>query len=273
MKRLLLILAIVLFATSVAQAQTDEQTTLRLRSGVEITGTIIEHNSDGSVMIQTDNGDKFYYRKEEIAQLGNKDYIKPEQRMQQRTERIERSNERSSARSEERNAERTEGKFKGYRGILSLSLAYGADKSYVENGLPSLTVINGYHFGPGFYAGIGTGVSFPDWSGFSIPLYLHLRTEFCKGFIAPYVAMDIGYQFSINGEIEVEAEQEWNNYYESYGGLFFEPAIGLMFRIKGRKALWFGMSFPVMIGKIYDYYEEKELPKLFSGSIQFGFSW
>lgn len=249
MKRLLLILTIALFATSVASAQTGEQTTLRLRSGVEITGVIIEHNSDGSVMIQTDNGDKFYYRMDEVAQIGNKEVKRPADKGS------------------------INGNFKGYRGIVEVS---GAGSAGSFDGLIShilsASMINGYSFGSLFYAGIGVGLSLSEDGCYSIPIYLHLRSAFLKNTkISPYVSFNIGYAIGCNESLFVE-DYNVNYYYISSGGFYIEPTFGAEIRLKNKKAVTIGLTMPLIPKVTYGGEKYGECRKLLSIGGKIGFS-
>lgn len=71
-------------------------------------------------------------------------------------------------------------------------------------------VINGLHFGPYFYGGIGTGIRLiTEQSSFwgtmvypMVPFYLDMRLYASRGNVSPYLAMDVGYSFDLSNGIE-----------------------------------------------------------------------
>lgn len=227
MKKLLLgLLFIACIGVSYAQSNNPEAAIVKLKSGLEVRGVLLEHIENVSVTIKTAEGDIFVYRASEVAQIEKPNAVSTRVEKRQKEEQIKL--EAKNAKLEAKNAKkemrekRALGNFKGYRGIIDVSVGYepqfgsadSADHYKWINGLQTkFSFINGYNAGPGFYIGIGVGFSiFKDFDfsdsedfsqygkSYSVPLFLHLRTSWAKNRkVSPFLSLSAGYSLDLTG--------------------------------------------------------------------------
>lgn len=144
---------------------------------------------------------------------------------------------------------------KGYMKLIELGGGlgtgdWGADRI-------SVSMVNGYRIMPQFAIGVGVGfeitslniddyyVFFGDSkrTDYSIPVYLHLRSDFLNGKISPFVACNLGYNIFIRGndnKAQTSADQLVD--FPSYGGVMLEPMAGVGFNV-GENRMSVGVSF------------------------------
>lgn len=91
----------------------------------------------------------------------------------------------------------------------------------------SLTTINGFSVEPGFC--IGMGITYNNYDISSdlkdisfLPVFLDIRSHFHHKRVAPFIKMDIGYNFLLSGK----GDTDWHGTLEK-GGLFLSPGLGL----------------------------------------------
>ena len=94
---------------------------------------------------------------------------------------------------------------KGYYGSLEASGGYiykfmpGAETA-PQDFMLGVSYVGGYRFSPHFAMGLGVGVNYYfDFEQFSAPLYLHLTADILKRDITPYVSLNLGNNFQLNG--------------------------------------------------------------------------
>jgi len=233
MKKIICLIALSLAGVSYAAAQHDDETTIRLRNGIEVRG-VVEESSSESVTIRTSDGDVFVYRMKEISRI---DGAGADMVVEEKAKR----------------ASNTEyGNFKGYRAVIELTPYYNTN--YGEDSGIHLTMINGYNFGPWFYAGIGVGLNVNfDYPSFSLPVFAHVRSAFLKNKkVSPYVSLNIGYNIGLTGmEESFGGFMSDGSYYSykdivTYSGFYAEPAVGVEFRFSRKSALTLGLSAPLV---------------------------
>jgi len=128
-------------------------------------------------------------------------------------------------------------KPQGYMGLVEVGGGIGMG-DWGANRV-SVTMINGYRIIPQFAAGIGVGAQMLIYSVFdgnndqrdivmSLPVFLHLRSDFIEGKVSPFVALNIGYNVLTSDDIK--------------DGLTFEPMVGVSFNL-GKKRMTAGVGF------------------------------
>jgi len=282
MKRLLLgILFIVSIGVLSAQNNNPDAAIVKLKSGIEVRGVILELVENVSVTIKTDEGDIFVYRISEVSQIERPNAVSP--RVEQRQKEAQLKLEAKTAKKEMRE-KRALGNFKGYRGIIDVSVGYSDGFGWTENTnndydkllygtQTKFSFINGYNAGPCFYVGVGVGVScYFDFGplnnkSYGVPLFLHLRTSWAKNRkVSPFLSLSVGYHLDISGIpicIEHQCLPGFHDVYSprwedrcdpDYGctyrmtkmnKLFVEPSFGLEFRTSRKRAVIVAFTMPM----------------------------
>jgi len=221
----LLILLAVAAVPTLARAQTQEDV-VRLHNGSVIRGTVTEMVPDGSLKIETRDGNLFVFRMDEVASM---------------------SRERPASYTRDRRAKTTypaPSKFNKPRGYLGLVEVGAGSWTRNEDFSRSVTMVNGYRFFPQLALGVGTG--FESWGDgdVAMPLFLHLRSDFIKNKVSPFVAMNFG------GYVPLDS------YYE---GAMFEFQGGVSFNVGRRFRMTVGASLAMCeyygYEGYYGYYE------------------
>ena len=130
----------------------------------------------------------------------------------------------------------------------------------------SFSFVNGYHFGPSFYLGVGVGLNiyscyFSDgydgyyYNGYyydgyyyestysvcCIPIFLYSQYTFMKGRkTRPYVALGLGAQIALTS---------LGYDHKSYNphGFYLDPSVGLSVQLKNNKSLNFALTMPMSL--------------------------
>jgi hypothetical protein len=106
----------------------------------------------------------------------------------------------------------------------------------------SVSMINGYRFFPQLAVGLGIGAEmfFYTWLDYnsgdvfigpelSMPVFLHLRSDFIDGKVTPYIAVNAGYNISL-----------------SYGfleGMMLDPSLGVSFNVARKNRMMIGLGY------------------------------
>ncbi len=237
MKRLLLVVMLVL-CTNLVNAQSQKESVIKLKSGIEISGTIVEHTNT-SIAIKDNNGDTFFYNMHEVVSINGKNI-----------------NKKQSAVTSGANSGKRGSNGRGYGGKIEF---YGGYALIAGSYDLSFTAINGYHFGPSFYLGAGVGVKvYADYQqvGYNyalgyplydyvpivcMPIFLYCQCTFMKGRkVRPYISLGVG------GNIALTSVDEYM--FDSYVGpsryhsSFLEPSVGLSVKLKSSMALNFAIT-------------------------------
>ncbi|WP_295935758.1 outer membrane beta-barrel protein [uncultured Alistipes sp.] len=149
-------------------------------------------------------------------------------------------------------------KPKGYMGIAEIGGGLGFGDWKADR--VSFSMINGYRFMPQFAVGIGVGVqmAFHDANyayeagngegrarDISLPVFLHLRSDFLNGKVSPYVAFNIGYNLFFDKK-NSQAPQSigGGDYLDSASpdGLILEPMVGVGFNV-GQNRMTVGVGY------------------------------
>lgn len=232
MKRFFMLI-VAMTAAMVMSAQTAKVLSkVELKGGADVIG-YAELQSDGGYVVETESGDVFYYSAAEIKSVTLLDNSGM-------------SNEKVKVKSQILINSKDRSKSKGYMGIVEVGLGFGSS-TYTEGGYNtyyddygeyyeeyyenyyayeslaiSLSIINGYRFSPHFYLGVGLGISVG--ADISLPVFLHLRSEFTKKRFAPYVALSAGY------------DPLWE-------GVMGDLSLGLRVHCKGHGSMWYGLTY------------------------------
>ena len=173
---------------------------------------------------------------------------------------------------------------KGYYGLLEASGGYiykympGAETA-PQDFMLGVSYVNGYRFSPHFAMGLGVGVNYYfDFEQFSAPVYLHLTADLLKRDITPYISLNIGNNFQLNGgkynygiydgmsEEELVAAPMVRK--EHYRGFFAEPSIGVKFNCGGKRAnVGLAYAFDGVLDRTTDAYIRDNYPQF---RIKFG---
>ena len=129
---------------------------------------------------------------------------------------------------------------KGYFGIAE----FGASAMfYSENIRPSLTIINGYRFRPQFAVGLGVGLNYYEGDGdLTIPVFLHLRSDFFDGAKSPFLALNIGGQITLA-----------RGGYFIHEGVVVEPSFGYGFNVGKNQRLNVSLGLAIESGEEKSY--------------------
>lgn len=247
MKRLLLVVMLVL-CTNLVNAQSQKESVIKLKSGIEISGTIVEHTNT-SIAIKDNNGDTFFYNMHEVVSINGKNI-----------------NKKQSAVTSGANSGKRGSNGRGYGGKIEFYGGYGIVEGSYDL---SFTAINGYHFGPSFYLGAGVGVKvYGDYQqvgyyyalGYPLydyvpivcmPIFLYCQCTFMKGRkVRPYISLGVGGNIAFTlvnsgyGGYDYGNYNDYGDYYGDYRphGFFLEPSVGLSVKLKSSMALNFAIT-------------------------------
>lgn len=175
---------------------------VHLKNGSEIIGVITDLVPGEDLRLTTYDGSTYLYDLDEVSMI---------------TKRYGRWS------NAYRRQMRNDGRFNNSRGYFGIAEMGVGALFGTENIRPSLTIINGYRVCPQFAVGLGTGINWYEGSGeFTVPVFLHIRSDFFNSTRSPFLALNIGGQFSFE-----------RNRYESerHEGLVVEPSFGYGFNI------------------------------------------
>lgn len=220
MKRIAVIIAVLASCLVMSAQDAKVKSRIELKGGKADVVGYAQLQDDGGYVVETESGDVFYYSASEIKKITDLEATKSKEEKVKASKRApyDFGNDRS--------------KKKGYMGIVEAGIGLNSynwgysengdyhETSYIDPEL-SLSIINGYRFSPHFYAGVGIGFN-NTVNDFSLPLFLHLRSEFTKRRTSPYIALSGGVVLN--------------------GGAFLEGALGLRTHLKKHGSLFYGLS-------------------------------
>lgn len=205
MKRILVLLLVV-FATTLLFTQNNLQDVVYLKNGSVIRGVIIEQILNKSIKIETADRSVFVYQMDEIEKMTK------EQRLVNR-------------------AHNSSGLKRGYRGIVELGYGISADDNPVD--FAKLNIINGYQFNPYFSLGLGTGVRYyyDSYSELTmVPVFADFRVNFINRKVSPYISAGVGYSFNATDDF-------------AGAGMYFDSTLGVRFMVSKKSALNIGFGY------------------------------
>ena len=168
---------------------------------------------------------------------------------------------------------------KGYYGLLEASGGYiykyvPGSETAPQDFMLGVSYVNGYRFSPHFAMGLGVGVNYYfDFEQFSVPVYLHLTADLLKRDFTPYISLNIGNNFQLNGgkynygiydgmsEEELVAAPMVRK--EHYRGVFAEPSVGVKFNCGGKRAN-VGLAYALdgVLDRTTDAYIRRDYPQI-----------
>ena len=288
-KFLFLMLFAILFSTN-AYPQEQKEAVIKLKSGIEVRGEVIDKVSGESLTIKTTDGDLFVYNMDEILRIEDPNAAAAKQKAKEEQHQAKITAKNAAKQKREEYALNNY-KGKGYRGIFELSYGYDALNYDLnsENHHALITFINGYNCGPKFFIGIGFGCKYSyleyykrySWDNrghttgshneVSIPLFLHLRTAFTKNTrVTPYFAINAGYNFGVTKTIDYKQSCDEMNRKANGSGIYAEPSLGVEFRCKQKTAVFFAITAPMIMRTKFESNSRNKYLISFGG--KFGFS-
>lgn len=134
-------------------------------------------------------------------------------------------------------------KPKGYFGIVEAG--YGFEFT-AWNNILNVSYINGYRVSPYIGIGLGVGIIGTLDMDVSIPIFLHLRSDFLNRSTTPFISLNCGYHLQL---------QNSNSFFD---GLYAEPTFGLGMKAgnKCRFNIGIGATLGTMSYKMLDYWLE-----------------
>lgn len=291
MKRILISLFIAITTVTVANAQVAADVIIKLKSGTELRGDIMEEVPGKSITVRTQEGDLFYYSIKEVAgikdpNLATKKKAEEEQQKQDKIDAREQKKETLKIKREELML----GNYIGYKGIFEVSAAF--DPYYVfswddrEYGL-SASFINGVNLGAHCFIGVGVGIEYhkyvaynddgyyPDFlydsAYIAVPVFLNVRVPFLKNRrVSPYLSLNVGYSIGLTDKIDYGHEYSdfWGGdvgmyKYANSSSMYVEPSFGLDIRIKRKNSIFVAFTVPM--------YFKNEYPVLLGAKCGFSF--
>ena len=232
MKKLFSLISVAIFmlVSFTVNAQNNEDV-VYLKNGSVIRGVIIEQVPYQTLKIQTKDGNIFVYNFSDIEKMTKERPIDTQNLYSSNNDRTPNVSQSTQF-----------NKPKGYFGLVELGFAPSVN-SY-ESLRIGATIINGYRILPQFAIGAGVGLQAYalDYGEMTIPIFVHLRSDFLNKKASPFVAFNIGYNLSVLGGY--------------YSGLMMEPSLGASFNVGSKYRMTAGVGFAVdrVRGYYFDYY-------------------
>lgn len=191
-----------------------------LKNGSELVGMITEMIPGKGLTLLTYDGSSHYFSNDEVMMTGKR-YGRWSREYRRQIRQMGSFN-----------------KPRGYFGIAEFSTALMFTSENIRLGL---TMINGYRFRPQLAVGLGTGaILYAHDSELTIPLFLHLRSDFFDRDKTPFVALNAGVQ--------------WSTGWGDHAGLILEPAFGYSINtgVNNRLNFSFGLALDMYDMEIMD---------------------
>lgn len=191
-----------------------------LKNGSELVGMITEMIPGKGLTLLTYDGSSHYFSNDEVMMTGKR-YGRWSREYRRQIRQMGSFN-----------------KPRGYFGIAEFSTALMFTSENIRLGL---TMINGYRFRPQLAIGLGTGaILYAHDSELTIPLFLHLRSDFFDRDKTPFVALNAGVQ--------------WSTGWGDHAGLILEPAFGYSINtgVNNRLNFSFGLALDMYEMEIMD---------------------
>jgi len=266
------------------------KTTVRLRNGSVLIGTLSKSRDGSRMRIETPNGSVIYFTEKAIKEMvedveDDFDYT-PNRRQTNNNRSSSRYNDlyedddipplenttNSRYQNQRRNSNSTTRNnplydITGYRGFADLGYTIGmGDYSY---GRFEIATSHGYQIDPYFFIGGGIGFHFYSLDDYSlnlpgieastkskltaIPIFADFRANFAdKGNIIPFAGLKAGYSIGISKTtVKVASVSESESNTEGLG-FYLAPAIGAKYKITPSLALNLSLGYTFQFAKMID---------------------
>ena len=138
--------------------------------------------------------------------------------------------------------------FPTYGGEIQVKYGFNAGGDMDDIGLGlnqvNINLINGVHFNPYLYLGIGVGFDYyygNSLSFISLPVFLHLKTTLpLSGKVNLFASVDGGYSVKLKGE---DGYDTYNWLSLDTQGLMVSPTLGIGFKISENRAINLGVYY------------------------------
>lgn len=261
---------IFLFLTplTVLGQETKELKQVKLKSGISITGYVI-NNADGSISVTTVDGDQLWYSSNEIQSVSENHAVVE-------ARRIAEEKAKADAEAEKRaRKDAIQMKEKGFQFIWENGLYFASNSEYMDDPIIGgrIYLIPGYRFNKKIIAGVGIGYRTLGWDidgkeeysngykivyeygwGFGPTVVAKIAYNFKTKRVTPYYAINMGYCLTTIDFVGMkyrydEQYDEWWLYEqgpqeraEKINAYFLEGDFGWMFRTRKGSGLNIGLS-------------------------------
>jgi hypothetical protein len=209
MKKILTVLMLLMLSTMI-HAQSNLQDVIYLKDGSIVRGTIIEQIPAISVNIETVDHSVMVIKMDKIEKIVKE----PPSTLNA----VPKGNS---------------GLKRGYLGMINIGYGIRVGQDSKGTDFAKFDFVNGYQFNPYLYTGFGTGLRYYFDNGQNslvIPMFVDIRGHFSDYFIAPYIAIGLGYS--------LEATPQFQGL-----GFMINPSIGATFKTGKYVALNFGIGY------------------------------
>lgn len=214
---LLTMAVLALFSLS-ALAQTDEFSRVKLKSGAQIVGKVIELDPEKGIKLELAGGKQIEISMEHIDEIVPTSVINSTQPIQVRKVK-----------------ERHDWKDKGYYIYGNFGFPLGVDSWGDPSLNVSVLVGGGYTFNKNLSLGLTAGTDFYWWPNSMVyPVALEVRTRLNQQSFTPYLSLQGGYGFLGSAEY-------WSE--NNSGGLHISPGVGITSKYRENLAWYFQMGF------------------------------
>jgi hypothetical protein len=124
---------------------------------------------------------------------------------------------------------------KGYVNITDFGLLIATGNNN-QNGIFTISTMNGYSFASRFIAGAGVGIEL--FQSLMLPLYADTRIILAKSRITPYAGFKTGYSFALE-----DPAANWGESYDSHGGFTLGTGAGVFIWINDRSSFEINLSY------------------------------
>lgn len=139
----------------------------------------------------------------------------------------------------------------GHEMSVNAGVAIGAGT--YSNTIYSATLTDGYRFNKYIFTGIGVGFGYSDVlyeahvdgsdvteyrnNAYLVPVFLNVRANLPCGKVSPFASLNLGYTFDLNRN------------FNDAPGFMIEPAIGIDYNLRGKKAIYLLIGFNLQRGQ------------------------
>lgn len=229
------LLTTAIFFPPPASAQAQYEDVLYLKNGSVIRGMITEQVLNESIKIQTKDRNVFVFSMAEILKITKEEIVVTKKKREPLT--------------------KDNIKKRGFINITEITfgrdvLDNGSSEALEDYPDPEIQpsagiqTVNGFLFNPHFSAGIGIG--FHGYSELAfVPFFADVRVNLIKGPVAPFFSAGAGYSFTAKEVYGLNYDRKY------FGGIYFNPAMGIKFNTRKNMALTFSLGYRQQEARIF----------------------